>query len=94
MAMVSRCNIADGRPAACPEGAPQAVRLRVTVLGKDSPFPARRALIRTACGALHVALSMKVLVLLFSDKVSLPLLFQFHLQTFLETHFSLPLSCT
>jgi len=32
--MVSRCNAADGRPAARPEGAPQAARLGVTALGK------------------------------------------------------------
>jgi len=62
MAMVSWCNVANGRPAACPEGAPQAARLRVTTLGKGSLLPARCALIRTACGALHVALFMKVLV--------------------------------
>jgi len=62
MAMVSWRNTADGRPAACPEGVPQTTRLHVTALGKDSPFPACRALIQTACGALHVALFMKVLV--------------------------------
>jgi len=31
--------------------APQAARLGVAALGKGSPFPARRALIRPACGA-------------------------------------------
>jgi len=34
--MVSRCNVADGRPAACPKGAPQTIRLGVTALGKGA----------------------------------------------------------
>jgi len=58
--MVSWRNAADGRPVARPEGAPQAARLGVTALGKGTPFPAPRALIRAACGALHAALFMKV----------------------------------
>ncbi len=61
--MASLCNVADGRPAARPEGAPQAARIGVAALGKgNKPLPARRALIQTACGALHAALFMKVLV--------------------------------
>jgi len=37
--MVSRCNAADDRPAARPEGAPQAARLRVTALVKGTTLP-------------------------------------------------------
>jgi len=49
-------NAADGRSVGRPKGASQAARLHVPALGKDSPFPARRALIRTACDALRMAL--------------------------------------
>jgi len=59
-AMVSWRNTVDGRPAPRPKGVLQAARLRVTALGKGSPFPARRALIQTACRTLHVTLFIKV----------------------------------
>ena len=37
--MVSRRNVADGRSVARPKGTPQAVRLRVTALGKGAAIP-------------------------------------------------------
>jgi len=60
--MVSRCNAADGRPAICPEGAPQAVRLGVTAFGKGTAIPCApcldpNRLWDSACGFIYEGIS-------------------------------------
>ncbi|MDQ6958660.1 MAG: DNA polymerase IV [Mariprofundaceae bacterium] len=62
MAMARRRNVADGRPAIRPEGAPQAVRLRVTALGKGSAIPCApcldpNRLWGSACGFIYEDMS-------------------------------------
>jgi len=61
--MVSRCNTADGRPAARPKGAPQAARLYVTALGKGAAIPYApcldpNRLWSSVCGFIYVVVSM------------------------------------
>ena len=60
--MSSRCNTADGRPAARPQGAPPLSRLFVPLLGKGRPFPAQGASIQNSGGTLNEALLSFVLV--------------------------------
>jgi len=63
-AMVSRCNVADGRPAARPEGVPQVARLHVTALGKGATIPCAPCLDPnhlwdSAYGFIHIVVSIE-----------------------------------